>query len=89
MPEILPQLGLIFLLIIVNAAFAGTELAPVSYRGRHLQRLENRSATAATRAQLARQPIQFLTTIQIGTTLAGFLTFTPNATTPDDNGRTG
>lgn len=89
MSDVLPQLGLIFLLIIVNAAFAGTELAPVSLREGQLQRLENRSATAATRAQSARQPNQFLTTIQIGTTQAGFLTFTPNATTLDDNGRTG
>src|SRR5215207_7494618 len=73
MSEVLPQLGLVFVLVIVNAAFAGTELALVSLREGQLQRLENRSATGAILAKLARQPNQFLATIQIGITLAGFL----------------
>jgi putative hemolysin len=60
-------------LIIVNAAFAGTELALVSLREGQLQRLEQRSSTGALLARLARQPNQFLATIQVGITLAGFL----------------
>jgi putative hemolysin len=71
--DVLPQLGLVVVLVVLNAAFAGTELALVSLREGQLQRLEQRSATGALLAGLARQPNQFLATIQIGITLAGFL----------------
>ncbi|HUS41387.1 MAG TPA: hemolysin family protein [Ilumatobacteraceae bacterium] len=73
MGDVWPQLLLVALLVLVNAAFAGTELALVSLRESQLQRLEARSATGAVLARLARQPNQFLATIQIGITLAGFL----------------
>lgn len=73
MSEVAPQLLLVAVLIVVNAAFAGTELALVSLREGQIQRLEQRSSTGALLAQLARQPNQFLATIQIGITLAGFL----------------
>ena len=73
MTEVLPQLALVLVLVIVNAAFAGTELALVSLREGQLQRLEERSSTGALLVRLARQPNQFLATIQIGITLAGFL----------------
>jgi putative hemolysin len=67
------QIGLIVVLVVINAAFAGTELAMVSLREGQLQRLEKHSATGALLAEQARQPNQFLATIQIGITLAGFL----------------
>jgi putative hemolysin len=70
---LLPQLGLVVLLVLLNAAFAGTELALVSLREGQLQRLEQRSASGAVLARLAREPNRFLATIQIGITLAGFL----------------
>jgi len=73
MGDVWPQLLLIAILVLVNAAFAGTELALVSLRESQLQRLEERSATGAVLARLARQPNQFLATIQVGITLAGFL----------------
>ena len=73
MGSVWPQLVLVAVLVVVNAAFAGTELALVSLREGQLQRLEQRSATGALLARLARQPNQFLATIQIGITLAGFL----------------
>lgn len=73
MTSVLPQLGLVVLLVLLNAAFAGTELALVTLREGQLQRLEERSATGATLARLAREPNRFLATIQIGITLAGFL----------------
>ncbi len=71
--DVWPQLLLVVVLILVNAAFAGTELALVSLREGQLQRLEQRSSTGALLARLARQPNQFLATIQVGITLAGFL----------------
>jgi putative hemolysin len=73
MGEVWPQLVLVAVLVFVNAAFAGTELALVSLRESQLQRLEARSSTGAVLARLAREPNQFLATIQIGITLAGFL----------------
>jgi putative hemolysin len=66
-------LALVVVLVLLNAAFAGTELALVSLREGQLQRLEQRSATGALVARLARDPNNFLATIQIGITLAGFL----------------
>jgi putative hemolysin len=73
MADVLPQLLLIGVLVVINAAFAGTELALVSLREGQLQRLEARSGTGAVLAKLAREPNRFLATIQIGITLAGFL----------------
>lgn len=73
MRDVLPQLGLVGVLILVNAAFAGTELALVSLREGQLQRLERQSSTGAVLAELARDPNRFLATIQVGITLAGFL----------------
>ncbi|HET6954129.1 MAG TPA: hemolysin family protein [Acidimicrobiales bacterium] len=68
-----PQLALVAVLVLVNAAFAGTEMALVSLREGQLQRLEQRSSTGALVARLGRDPNNFLATIQIGITLAGFL----------------
>lgn len=67
------QLTLVLVLVLLNAAFAGTELALVSLREGQLQRLEKRSSTGALLARLAREPNEFFATIQIGITLAGFL----------------
>lgn len=69
-----PQLALVVLLIALNAAFAGTELALVSLRDSQIKRLEaSGGRRGRTLARLARDPNQFLATIQVGITLAGFL----------------
>ncbi|GAB3340138.1 hemolysin family protein [Micromonospora halotolerans] len=67
------QLALVAVLVIVNAAFAGSEMALVSLRDSQLQRLERASRAGRTLARLAKDPNRFLATIQIGITLAGFL----------------
>jgi len=68
------QLTLVVLLVALNAAFAGTELALVSLRESQIKRLEDSGGgRGTTLARLARDPNQFLATIQIGITLAGFL----------------
>jgi putative hemolysin len=64
---------LVALLVVVNAAFAGTELALVTLRESQIQRLEAKGRRGRTLATLARDPNRFLATIQIGITLAGFL----------------
>lgn len=73
MSNIWVQLVIVFALVVVNAAFAGTELALVSLREGQLQRLKRQSSAGAALARLAREPNQFLATIQVGITLAGFL----------------
>lgn len=73
MADVLPQIVLVLVLVVLNAAFAGTEMALVSLREGQLQRLEQHSATGAILVGLARKPNEFLATIQIGITLAGFL----------------
>jgi putative hemolysin len=67
------ELGLVLVLVLLNAAFSGTEMALVSLREGQLQQLEQRSSTGALVARLARDPNRFLATIQVGITLAGFL----------------
>ena len=67
------QIGLVLLLVVVNAAFAGSEVALISLREGQLQRLQQDGGRGRLVARLARDPNQFLSTIQIGITLAGFL----------------
>lgn len=67
------QLGLIVVLVAVNALFAGSEMALVTLRESQIKRLERESRGGRALARLARDPNRFLATIQIGITLAGFL----------------
>jgi putative hemolysin len=68
-----PEIGLVLLLVVINAAFAGSEVALISLREGRLRRLEQEGEQGRLVARLARDPNQFLSTIQIGITLAGFL----------------
>ncbi|MEV0646273.1 hemolysin family protein [Phytomonospora sp. NPDC050363] len=67
------QILLVFVLVLLNAVFAGSEMALVTLRDSQLQRLERTSRNGKVLAKLARDPNRFLATIQIGITLAGFL----------------
>jgi len=67
------EIGLVLLLVVINAAFAGSEVALISLREGQLRRLEQEGGRGRLVAELARDPNQFLSTIQIGITLAGFL----------------
>ncbi len=73
MNGVLLQLGLVAILVLLNAAFAGSEIALISLRDGQLQRLEHKGKRGRLLASLARDPNRFLATIQIGITLAGFL----------------
>ena len=73
MGEVWLQVGLVLVLVLVNAAFAGSEVALISLREGQLRRLEEQGGRGRLVARLARDPNQFLSTIQIGITLAGFL----------------
>ena len=64
---------LIFVFLLLGAVFAGTELALVSLRGSQIDQMEQEDARGARVAQIARDPNTFLSTVQIGVTLSGFL----------------
>lgn len=68
------NIALIGALVLLNALFAGSEIALISLREGQLRQLERRGGSGArTLVRLARDPNRFLATIQIGITLAGFL----------------
>ena len=67
------EIGLVLVLVVINAGFAGSEVALISLREGQLRRLEQEGEQGRLVARLARDPNQFLSTIQIGITLAGFL----------------
>lgn len=71
MEGILPQLLLVAVLVLANAAFAGSEMALVSRREGQLQRLEASGGSGQVLARLAREPNRFLATIQIGSPWPG------------------
>jgi putative hemolysin len=73
MESIWLRIGLVVVLVLVNAAFAGSEVALISLREGRLRRLNEEGGRGRLVARLARDPNQFLSTIQIGITLAGFL----------------
>jgi putative hemolysin len=67
-------LALVGVLILLDAVFAGSEIALISLREGHLKELDRRDTPSArTLVRLAREPNRFLATIQVGSTLAGFL----------------
>lgn len=68
------DVALIGLLVLLNAAFAGSEMALISLREGQLNKLEREGGARGARlVRLARDPNRYLATIQIGITLAGFL----------------
>ena len=72
--NILPQLFLQLLLILLNAFFAATEIAFVSLNENKLKyQADDGDKKAAKILKMVQEPTGFLSTIQIGITLAGFL----------------
>jgi putative hemolysin len=68
------RLLFLFILILLNAFFAMSEIAVISVNDNKVRRMADEGDTKARRlAKLIAQPSQFLSTIQIGITLAGFL----------------
>lgn len=72
--DIYKQLLLQIILIALNAFFAATEIAVISLNEKKLKsRAEDGDKKATRMLKLVEDPTQFLSTIQIGITLAGFL----------------
>ena len=73
--DIAAELFVILVLILLNGAFALSELALVSANRARLAVLERKGVAGAARARaLADDPQRFLPTVQVGITLIGILT---------------
>ena len=64
---------LILLFIVVGGVFAAAEMALVSLRDSQVKALSTRGKRGATVSRLAEDPNLFLSAVQIGVTLSGFL----------------
>ncbi|MBQ4267000.1 MAG: HlyC/CorC family transporter [Clostridia bacterium] len=76
------QIVLLFVLILVNAFFAMSEIAIISLNDNMVEKMaEEGDKKAKQIMKLTENPSNFLSTIQIGVTLAGFLTSASASTT--------
>ncbi|HEX5830691.1 MAG TPA: hemolysin family protein [Gemmatimonadaceae bacterium] len=74
MSGIASEILLIFLLLVINGVFAMSEIAVVTSRKLRLERrAESGDAGARVALELAQEPTQFLSTVQVGITLIGVL----------------
>lgn len=67
------ELVIVLLLVLVNAVFAGSEIALLSLREGQVRRLAGTGRRGRAVAAIARDPNRFLSTVQVGITSAGFL----------------
>ncbi len=74
-PDLFFKLILLFALILINAFFAMSEIAIISLNDTKVKKMAEDGHTGAKKIlRLIESPSSFLSTIQIGVTLAGFLT---------------
>ena len=74
MPDLVKQLLLQFTLIALNAFFAATEIAVISLNDKKIRAsADDGDKKAAKMLKIINDPTKFLSTIQVGITLAGFL----------------
>ena len=72
--ELLTSILVIVVLILLNAYFAGSEMALVSVNDAKIRMMaDGGNKKAVSVRKLLSEPSKFLSTIQIGVTLAGFL----------------
>lgn len=81
MDGVLSDVGMVVLFILVGGFFAASEIALVSLRSTQLERLAERGAAGARAGRLAADANRFLSTVQIGVTLAGFFSASYGAVT--------
>ena len=74
-PSISTEILIILLLILANGIFAMTEIAIVSSRKSRLERQAAEGSNGAKQAlELANDPTELLSTVQVGITLIGIVT---------------
>ncbi len=73
MSGVLANVGLVLLFILGGALFAGAEIALISLRDGQVKAMAERSKRGRRVAALAADPNRYLAAVQVGVTLAGFL----------------
>ncbi len=81
----LGSIALVLLFIIIGGTFAAAEIALISLRESQVQALSTRGRRGKRVAHLAKDPNRFLAAVQIGVTLAGFLSAAFGAATLADD----
>lgn len=72
--SMIPHLAILLVLILINAFFAMSEIAIVTFNDNKLKKMaEDGNKRAGTLVKMVEEPSKFLSTIQIGVTLSGFL----------------
>ncbi len=69
----LASAGLVVLFVLIGGVFAAAEIALVSLRDSQARALASRGKRGRTVAELNQDPNRFLASVQVGVTLAGFL----------------
>jgi putative hemolysin len=67
------NIALVLVFILIGSFFAAAEIALVSLRESQVERLSQRGRRGRTLAALVRDPNRFLAAVQVGVTLAGFV----------------
>lgn len=75
------NIALVLVFVLVGGVFAGTEFALVSLRESQINQLAQRGPRGERVAGVARDPNRFLAAVQIGVTVAGFLSAAYGAST--------
>lgn len=73
MSDIWVNVALVLFFILLGSFFAAAEIALVSLRESQVERLSERGRRGRTLATLVRDPNRFLAAVQVGVTLAGFI----------------
>src|SRR5512139_4335992 len=69
----LANIGLVVVFVLIGGLFAAAEIALVSLRDSQARNLATRSKRGRVVAELNEDPNRFLSAVQVGVTLAGFL----------------
>ncbi len=73
MSSTLANIGLVVVFVLVGSLFAAAEIALVSLRDSQVRSMATRGRRGEAVARLAEDPNRFLAAVQVGVTLAGFL----------------
>lgn len=80
-PSVIVNIVLVLLFVLIGGVFAGTEMAIVNLRESQISQLEETGPRGEATARLVRDPNLFLSAVQIGVTVAGFLSSAYGAAT--------
>src|SRR3954467_13634758 len=69
----LANIGLVVVFVLIGSMFAAAEIALVSLRDGQVRAMANRGRRGEAVARLSADPNRFLAAVQVGVTLAGFL----------------